>query len=385
MSQKSILIMFHCEQNTGYAIGSLEKTFAAAALHAGYSKENTIWSYTKVYDSKKNTYEMGYYTNEDSRTFESVCIEHGVETILAFDMPYPTKVGRQAKKIGIRRVISYWGASMSSINSGLKLLVKKLEWPFRSNAAPSHFIFESEAMRLTATKGRGVPQNRTCVIPLGVDTEKYKPSPNSRYAHREFNIPFLRKILFFSGHMEERKGVRVLIEAMNELSELNEIEPFHLLVCGNKGDESLPYEQIIRDENTRNHITFAGYRNDIPQLMNSSFVGIIASTGWDSFTMSSIEMMSSGLPLIVSNLQGLKETISPNKTGLHIEPGDYKDLALKVIRYHRNEDTYREHSRQARERVLTHFSVEHQIESLSQVLNTGTGAFPREPIADLHA
>ena len=384
MSQRSILLMFHCEQNTGYAIESLERTFAAAALKSGYSKENTLWSYTKVYDSKNNVFEMGYYTHEDAEKFECVCNDHNVDTILAFDMPYPTKVARRAKKLGIRNIISYWGASMSSLNSGVKLLAKKLEWSLRSKAAPSHFIFESEAMRITATDGRGVPRNRTCVVPLGVDTEKYKPNPNSKYAHLELNIPIDRKILFFSGHMEERKGVRVLIEAMNTLSNLNEIEPFHLLICGNKADESLPYEQIIRNETTRDHITFAGYRNDIPRLMESSFIGIIASTGWDSFTMSSIEMMASGLPLIVSNLQGLAETISPNKTGLYIEPGDYKDLARKIIHYHREPDTYYEHSKQARERVLAHFSIGVQIESISQVISTGKEALPLEPIAALH-
>lgn len=370
MTQPYILIMLHCEQDTGYAIGTLEKVFEAAAIESGFPSENILWSYTKVSSPGEHIYELGYFAPEDALTLQRIHRMHPIETILAFDMPYPTLIARQAHKLGIKNIVSYWGASMSSINKGVKLLAKKLEWYLRMKFAPTLFIFESEAMRLTAVSGRGVPKERTIVIPLGVDTNVFHPGSDTKYAHRELNIPMNRKIIFFSGHMEERKGVRVLIEAMNTLRGLNEIEPFHLLICGNKGSESLPYEELISDSETKSHITFAGYRNDMPQLMRASFLGVIASTGWDSFTMSSIEMMSSGLPLIVSNLQGLKETTVPNHTGEYICPGDYSELAHKILYYFYNPEVHSAHSNNARKRVLSNFSVELQVERISETLTS---------------
>lgn len=369
MTRSHILIMLHCEQHTGYAIGGLERAFEAAALSAGFSPENILWSYSKVFSPDARIFELGYYDVEDALKLQKINNEHPIETILAFDMPYPTSIARQAHKLGISNIISYWGASMSSLNRGAKLFVKKLEWHLRRRSAPTFFIFESEAMRLTAVEGRGVPKQRTQVIPLGIDTNIFKPGLESKYAHGEFHIPAHRKIIFFSGHMEERKGIRVLIEAMNTLRKIDAIEPFHLLICGNKGSESLPYEAIISDSQTRDHITFAGYRNDIPRLMQSAFLGVIASTGWDSFTMSSIEMMACGLPLIVSNLQGLKETIEPNQTGMYIQPGDSEGLAQAVLYYLQNPKAYFEHSTGARDRVMSKFSIELQVKNLGLVLN----------------
>jgi glycosyltransferase involved in cell wall biosynthesis len=364
-----ILIMLHCEQNTGYAIGSLERAFEAAAISSGFAPENILWSYSSVFSKGARIFELGYYSAEDTLKLQKIHNEYPIETILAFDMPYPTAIAKKAHNLGISNIVSYWGASMSSLNRGLKLIAKKLEWNLRKRSAPTLFIFESEAMRLTAVEGRGIPRQRTQVIPLGVDINTFKPHFKSQYAHDELNIPAHRKIIFFSGHMEERKGVRVLVETMNTLKKLDAIEPFHLLICGNKNSESLPYESIIFDTETRNHITFAGYRNDIPRLMQSAFVGVIASTGWDSFTMSSIEMMACGLPLIVSDLQGLKETIVPNQTGMYIQPGDHEDLAKIILYYLQNPRVYLKHSLGARERVISRFSVERQVESLSLFLN----------------
>jgi glycosyltransferase involved in cell wall biosynthesis len=370
MKQRYILIMLHCEQHTGYAIGTLERVFEAAALSCGFPLCNILWSYTKVSSPGERIYELGYFDGEDAKKLKQIHNDYPIETILAFDLPYPTVLARQARKLGVMNIVSYWGASMSSLNTGVRLLAKKLEWYLRIPFAPTMFIFESEAMRLTAVSGRGIPKDRTKVIHLGVDTNVFRPCVGSKHAHRELGIPVDRKIIFFSGHMEERKGVRVLVESMNFLKEINKIEPFHLLICGNKGSESLPYEALIAEPETKNHITFAGYRDDIPQLMQSSFLGVIASTGWDSFTMSSIEMMSSGLPLIVSNLQGLKETTVPNHTGDFIQPGDYSELAHKILNYYNNPEVHSEHSKNARERVLSQFSVELQVDRLSEALTS---------------
>jgi glycosyltransferase involved in cell wall biosynthesis len=275
MSEKHILIMLHCEQHTGYAIGALERVFEQAALSSGYASDRILWSYPKVFSPENNIFELGYYERKDALKLEEIHRTFPIDTILAFDMPYPTPVVKRARKLGISRVISYWGGSMSGLNHGLKLFAKRLEWYLRKRSAPNLFIFESEAMRLTAVQGRGVPKKRTRVVPLGVDTNIYTPDAGSKYAHDQLGIPRDRKIIFYSGHMEERKGVRVLIEAMNTLRKLNAIEPFHLLICGNKGSQSVPYEALISDSVTRDHVTFAGYREDVPALMQSAFLGVI--------------------------------------------------------------------------------------------------------------
>lgn len=365
----ALLIMLHCKQNTGYAIAKLETVFKEAATLAGFHEDRIFMSYTKIEQSATNVFEIDYYSSQDAEKLRKIISDQKITSVLAFDMPFPCHAARVIRRMEVMQLVSYWGASMSSINRGLTLLAKRSEWLFRSRNAPTHFIFESEAMRETATHGRGVPKSRTLVIPLGVDTEQFSPKENCRYAHRVFGIPEHRKILFFSGHMEERKGVRVLIQAMLELQKVNELEHFHLLICGNKDKEDQIFRDMLCKQAANNHVTFAGYRDDIPDLMRSSFVGTIASTGWDSFTMSAVEMMASGLPLVVSELQGLKETIEPGVSGHYIKPGDFKSLANIWQKYAENPKLRQAHAKAARERAVSCFSRQNQIEQLSRVLS----------------
>jgi glycosyltransferase involved in cell wall biosynthesis len=364
----SILIMLHCEQNTGYAIASLEYVFKNAALHAGYDEKKIFWSFSKVKEYTNNVYELPYKSNDSPRMIKELADINNISTILAFDLPYPTLIAKSARAAGVRKIVSYWGASMSSINKGMKLFLKQIEWHLRWRSRPHFFIFESIAMQRTAIKGRGVPENNTIVIPLGVDTVKFKPSTDKSYIKREFSIQTDRKIVFYSGHFEERKGVRTIVKAANHLANIGAISRIHFVLCGNRKGEEMQYLTEIDNKITRGHIVFAGYRQDIPSLMASSDIGVIVSSGWDSFTMSSVEMLASGLPLITSDVGGMPETTEPGVTGEIIAAGDYIGLAHEILRLVDNPSLINDQSIAARRRAEMQFEISQQIERIANVI-----------------
>lgn len=367
----SLLIMLHCEQFTGYAIGVLEDIFFEAAQRSGYKESEIFWSYKSVADNDAENVIPCDYRLFDARFFAKFLHDKNITQVIAFDLNYPSDVLDVLRRANVDHIVSYWGAGISSINSGVKLQLKRLEWTLRKNK-PDCFIFESEAMRKTGTLGRGIPHDKAFVVPLGVDVEKYKPDYGNNYdAHDLLGIPRSRKIVFYSGHMEERKGVRVIVQAAIETVDKMNNKGLHFVLCGNKGDEASGYEKLLENTEAAGHVVFAGYRKDIARLMRSSFVGAIASTGWDSFTMSSVEMMASGLPLIVSNLQGLAETTLDGVTGFHIEPGNYRELAEKISYLYSSPDKATEFSNASRLRAVNFFSKERQINEIAKILSAG--------------
>lgn len=362
--------MFHCDENTGYAIETLENVFLAAAINSGIDEENIYWSFkTIVTQENPHILACDYYAINTYDAVRQAIVKNEIELVLAFDLGFPCPLIKLIKDSGIKCLIAYWGASMSSINSGLKLKLKQLEYHLTKNK-PDKFIFESEAMRRTATHGRGVSSSATQVINLGVDIFKFYPDyGKDNYVNNILNIPAERKVVFYSGHMEERKGVRVIVKsALHLVDELN-FKNIHFVICGNKNNEAKVYESLLEHSEARDHVTFAGYRSDIPDLMRSSHVGVIASTGWDSFTMSSIEMMSSGLPMIVSNLQGLSETIEDGVNGFLLPPGNHIALAERLIEIANNTSLANQFSNASRKRAEMLFSKENQIDKFSKLFS----------------
>lgn len=369
MNNSQILLMFHCQQFTGYAIGVLEQVFYDAAKEAGFSDESIYWSFSKLVDSTGiRTIECEYKNLEHAKNLDQFLSTHQVKIALAFDLGFPAEIITVLKQHKVK-IISYWGASMSSLNSGIKLLAKKIEWAIRTNK-PNYFIFESIAMQRTATHGRGVPKDKTAVVTLGVDTEKFYPAyENYFYAHEQLSIPKEKKLIFYSGHMEERKGVHVIIQAAINIFNETPDYPIHFVICGNKAGEETHFLETLKNSPAEQKVTFAGYRTDISDLMRSSSLGVIASTGWDSFTMSSVEMMSSGLPLIVSKLQGLAETIEDRKNGFLIAPGNANELASRIKELINNNSLRNQFSSASRDRVMSHFSRQLQVQALASIIS----------------
>jgi glycosyltransferase involved in cell wall biosynthesis len=170
------------------------------------------------------------------------------------------------------------------------------------------------------------------VVLLGADLERFRPDPaDAGYAHEVLGIPRDRQLVFYSGHFEPRKGVAVLMQAARVIANDLGRRDVHFVLLGNRDTEADPFRQMIAGTPAEQCVTFAGYRADVPRLHRSCAVGAIASTGWDSMTMSSVEMQASGLPLLVSRLQGLPESIEEGVTGHSFPPGDGAALARHIL------------------------------------------------------
>ena len=374
---RAILIFFHCGANTGYAIAQLERVFFRMASRLTADESHVHFAYTGLAGGAPATLPPNFNnviefnpldgTPAALKRIARYIDEHDIDVAFGFDQRVAQPSYKALRKAGIKTFVSYWGAPMSSVNAGPKLWLKRLEVALRRHG-PDHYIFESAAMAKTATHGRGIPERAVDVVYLGVDPERYRPpQAPSFYAHDAFNIPRERKIVVFSGHMEERKGVHVLVRAAVELASRGRTD-FHLLILGNKAGQEANFFPLYMGTAARRFITFGGYRDDMPDILRSCYCGAIASTGWDSFTMSSVEMAASGLPLVVSRLQGLVETVDEGRTGFLFPPGDVTTLADTLTILLDNPSQRLEMSVAARARVLNAFTIDHQVDGLMRVV-----------------
>ncbi|MBW7470060.1 glycosyltransferase family 4 protein [Marinobacter sp. F4218] len=360
-----MMVLFHCESNPGYAASSHEHTFLDVARNLAGDIQNVHYAYSDLTGGMTSSLpaeltnilhlDTQWSDPDQLRSIESYVRKHRIRRLLGFDQPVSRPMYQALRKGGVKTFVSYWGAPMSSLNSGLKLFLKKLEVSTK-RYGPDHYVFQSDGMRDTAVNGRGIPFSKTSIVKTGIDTRKYAPDPSRRwYAHECFDIPRDRKIVVFSGHMERRKGVHVILQAAEILTRKLKQKNVQFLILGNRPGERENFLEYLQDPEVNEHITFGGYRADVPDLLKSCSVGMIASVEWDSFPMSSLEMAATELPLLVSDLPGLNEAVAPD-TGRKFPVNDHVAAAEQLNTLLNQTELLETMGSKGRERVIKHYS-----------------------------
>lgn len=110
-----------------------------------------------------------------------------------------------------------------------------------------------------------------------------------------------------------------VVEAMSKLP-----SNFHAVFVGGDDGELDNVKSVVAKLNIKNRIHFLGIRPDVPRILKSSDVVIMASD-YEGLSLSSIEGMASGKPFIASNVNGLKEVVGG--AGILYENKNSEELA----------------------------------------------------------
>ena len=177
-----------------------------------------------------------------------------------------------------------------------------------------------EETRKTLSEWLGRPEldKKMTVIPNGIDLSKIATAiPSEDLTKRDGY-----KVLMVSAFRPE-KDQQTLIRAVQQLPEI-----YHLFLAG--GAET-PENQRIFDEckaRARDlNVHFLGIRQDVPALLAAADV-IVLSSLHEGMSLSVLEGMASGKPLITSDVDGLRDLVSG--AGLLFPPGDSEKLACLI-------------------------------------------------------
>ncbi len=193
---------------------------------------------------------------------------------------------------------------------------------------------------------------RVAIIPNGVDVELFKPTTKHASCHE---IP---RLILVAGldRAHYFKGVPVLISAIRLLKDRG-ISVVATIV--GEGDMCKEYEQFARDESVNDRIEFAGLvtHDKLPALLNGQDIFIMPSVApTESFCIAAAEAQACGLPAIVSDLPGLRQTIGVGETGFSFPVGSITGLADAITKFIEDKEMYERFSVAARARMVERFS-----------------------------
>jgi glycosyltransferase involved in cell wall biosynthesis len=191
----------------------------------------------------------------------------------------------------------------------------------------------------------GVQPGAVTVVPVGVDTEVFRPPAEPRVPGR---------IVSVASSDSPIKGARILLEAVAKLGTERDVE----LVMVGRPKEDGPVVRLIDELSIGDRVRFVTGLSDqaLAALLGSAEVAVVPSL-YEGFSIPAVEAMACATPVVASRAGALPEVIGD--CGILVPAGDPGELALALAGL-LDDPGAREHlGRIGRERVCAKYSWAH--------------------------
>jgi glycosyltransferase involved in cell wall biosynthesis len=230
----------------------------------------------------------------------------------------------------------------------------------------------SEATLTFAEKLLGPSSRHLTLVRNGVADLPPRDTDQVIAVRRRLNIPSDGRLVVMAGQSIPRKGHAVLIEALAILTRTHP-ELHAWLLCTEHDQKAATHTQQLRrragDLGCGPRIRITGGVEQIAPVLYAADVVAVPSLR-EPFGRIAVEAMLAKRPVIASSVDGLKEIVTDDETGLLVPPGDPACLAKGLARILDEPATWASRADTARRAALHLFSISRVAAELVPVYGT---------------
>lgn len=229
----------------------------------------------------------------------------------------------------------------------------KSHWQFRiANRFADHVVGVSDdAARLCRSQDWASSGKINCIW-NGIDVERFR-----------YTGPVDAPVAISVARLSPEKDFSTLLRAVRFV--VNDRPEFRLRLVGD-GVERPRLEKLAQDLNLTHHVEFLGERKDIPQLLSQAGFFVSSSTT-EGISLTLLEAMAVGLPIVTTAVGGNPEIVVPGVTGTLVPARDPAALSQAMLEMLRRRGAWPELARAARQRVESNFDIRRMVKEYEQL------------------
>lgn len=173
----------------------------------------------------------------------------------------------------------------------------------------------------------------TYVPGVGLDVKRFAQTTVDKSAkRREIGIPENAFMLLSVGELNANKNHSVVIRALAQINDNN----IHYAVAG-KGDKKDDLIRLAEELGVGNQVHLLGYRTDVAELYHASDIFVFPSFR-EGLSVSVMESLSCGLPVICSQIRGNVDLVQDGETGYWADPFNPQSFAEAIKKLEEGSD-----------------------------------------------
>ena len=238
--------------------------------------------------------------------------------------------------------------------SPLKKIVYKIADRFSSRYV-THYIAVSKALKQRLVGELGIPADRVSVIYNGVELDQYNPNLyTSDDARRSLGIPDGGPLVGTIGRLVYQKNFSCFLKAAHHVHLKRKQVKF--VIVGH-GEEESHLKSLAESLGISQVCTFAGLRFDTAKVLSALDIFVLPSI-LEGLPRIVIEAMAMERPIVATDIDGVREELRHDETGLLVPPADPAALAEAILSLLDNQEKARRLGRAARKDAEQRFNLE---------------------------
>lgn len=218
---------------------------------------------------------------------------------------------------------------------------------------------------------RGVSSQKLTIIYNGIDTDYFSPAGID--TRERIRAEFLRGseqyIVGMMGRLHVSKGIETFLHAAALIRK--ERRDVRFLIVGTIAHaKHASYEQGLRNLATQlglaDCVTFAGFRDDVPQALSSFDVFLFPSLR-EPFGLALAEAMSVECSVVASDSGGVPEFVTSSLIGCLIPPNNPAGFAQATLMLLADPSERKRMGQAARRHIEMNFSIDKQVQATERV------------------
>lgn len=221
------------------------------------------------------------------------------------------------------------------------------------------YIANSHNTKLWQMETEGVAEDRIHVIHNGFDFSVFDsiPADVRQTIRAALGIPVDAPVVTIVANLRSVKDHVTFLKAARLVAD-NSPETRFLIV--GEGPERSGLEDLCKDLGLQSQVIFLGKRTDIPQILCASDVGVLSSKS-ESFSNAVVEYMAAGLPVVATDVGGVREAVDDGINGFIVPVGN-SALMGKHITELLNTNSMDRMGQESRQRCIERFALKSMVE-----------------------
>lgn len=188
-------------------------------------------------------------------------------------------------------------------------------------------------------------------------------------------MPSEKNILYI-GRLANEKGAEFLIKAMPKIN--NKIPDAKLIIIGD-GPEKDKLKRLMERLNIEKKVFFVDRvdHGRVNYWYKKSYLVVVPSIYSESFGLIGPEAMSTGRPVVASNIGGIPEWLENGKTGYLVKPGNSEAIGNSIIRLLKNPKLAKRMGENGRKKAEKNFNIKNYAEEIEKIYRKSIIDFKR--------